>query len=243
MTPTRLLSIRNLEVRYGQHSALKAVNLDLFEHDFVAIIGANGSGKTTLIKTLLGLKQPHAGDIIKDKPLHFGYLPQQFNTQDKLFPATVEEIVAMGLLHHQTFPKRLKAHDKELVHQACIQLGLGDLKKKRIGQLSGGQQQRVLLARAMVCRPDILILDEPTSALDPSMRRQFFHLIDHLNRSHDVTIVLVTHDVASAGDYIKRVVYMDQTVVFDGSFAAFCEQPSLSPFIHTHESHQPKDTL
>lgn len=243
MTQTRLLSIRNLEVRYGQHSALKEVNLDLFEHDFVAIIGANGSGKTTLIKTLLGLKQAHAGEIIKDKPLHFGYLPQQFNAHDKHFPATVEEIVSMGLLHHQTFPKRLTTHDKELVHQACVQLGLSDLKKKRIGQLSGGQQQRVLLARAMVCRPDILILDEPTSALDPTMRKQFFHLIDHLNASHDVTIVLVTHDVASAGEYIKRVVYMDQTVVFDGSFDAFCEQPALSPFVHTHERKSKEDSV
>lgn len=233
-----LLSVVGLTVKYGQHIAVSDVSFDIHRRDFLAIIGANGSGKTTLIKTLLNLKTPQAGSIHKQAHLRVGYLPQNFNLEDKSFPATVYEIVSMGLINQKTFPKRLNKNDRFLIEKALQEVNIYPLKNQRIGHLSGGQQQRVLLARALVSSPDILIMDEPTSALDQSMRQQFFTLIDHLNKNHGVTIVLITHDLAAAGDYVQRVLYMDQRLLFDGSFEAFCENPQLSPFIHTHPPHQ-----
>lgn len=235
-----LVSVERLTVKYGHHIAVSDVSFNIHRHDFLAIIGANGSGKTTLIKTLLNLKTPQAGTIRKQPHLRVGYLPQNFNLEDKSFPATVYEIVSMGLINQKTFPKRLNKNDRFLIEKALQEVNIFPLKNQRIGHLSGGQQQRVLLARALVSSPDILIMDEPTSALDQSMRQQFFTLIDHLNKNHGVTIVLITHDLAAAGDYVQRVLYMDQRLLFDGSFAAFCENPQLSPFIHTHPPH-PKE--
>lgn len=234
MSTETLLSVQNLTVKYGQHIAVSDVSFTLQRHDFLAVIGANGSGKTTLIKTLLNLKQPHSGAILREPHLRIGYLPQNFNLEDKSFPATVYEIVSMGLINQKTGLKRLTQNDRFLIEKALQEVNIFPLKDQRIGHLSGGQQQRVLLARALVSSPDILIMDEPTSALDQSMRSQFFTLIDHLNRNHGVTIMLITHDLAAAGDYVKRVLYMDQRLLFDGSFEAFCENPQLSPFIHTH---------
>jgi zinc transport system ATP-binding protein len=118
------------------------------------------------------------------------------------------------------------------------ELNISELKNRRIGTLSGGQQQRALLARALMTEPEILIMDEPTSALDPSMRDTFFELLMHLNQHHKVAIILITHDIGVASEYLKRVIYLDQKVLFDGTFDAFCENDELSPYIHTHAPHQ-----
>ena len=235
MSSKKLLDVKNLTVKYHTFTAVSNVSFHVNERDFLAIIGANGSGKTTLIKALLGLLTLQEGAIEKNDNLRIGYLPQHTMTLDRFFPATVEEVVGMGLLTNKKFPKKLSKQDKQNVLDVLHMLNIKELHQKRIGALSGGQQQRVLLARALVSNPDILILDEPTSALDHSTRKQFFNIVSHLNRSHGVTILLVTHDIVSSGDYVNRVLYMDQKLIFDGSFEAFCENQDLSPFVHTHQ--------
>jgi zinc transport system ATP-binding protein len=241
MEKIKQLSIKNLTLKYQSHIAVKDVSFDLHKQEFVAIIGVNGSGKTTLIRSILGLKPIFQGEIIKSNNMNLSYLPQNFNMEDTHFPASVEEIVSLGLLSHKNFPKRLNHFDKHIIEEVLNDLEIVHLKKKRIGELSGGQQQRVLLARALVSKPDILILDEPTSALDPQMRKTFFKILKLLNEKNHTTIVLVTHDIASAGSYIDRVIYMDQSLLFDGTYQAFCENQTLSPYIHTHPSFQVKD--
>ena len=229
-----IINIDKLTVKYQSFVALRDVAFRLYAEDFVAIIGANGSGKTTLIKAMLDLVPIAAGKVDKDKHIHVGYLPQHTSMQDRFFPATVDEVVSTGLLARKTFPKLLTRDDRHRVGRTLDYLDIRDLRKKRIGALSGGQLQRVLLARALVSDPDMLILDEPTSALDQSMREQFFEILRKLN-GDGVTVVLVTHDIASAGDYVNRVIYLDQTLLFDGSFGAFCETEAISPFVHTHK--------
>ena len=241
MTNHNLLEIQNLTVKYHTFTAVSEVSFSVNEGDFIAIIGANGSGKTTLIKTILGLLNYQKGKITKAAKVNVGYLPQHTMALDRFFPATVDEVVGMGLLSNKPFPKRLSKQEKQNIQDVLHMLNIKELMHKRIGSLSGGQQQRVLLARALVSNPDILILDEPTSALDHSMRKQFFDILKHLNQSHGVTIVLVTHDIVSAGDYVNRIIYLDQKLMFDGSFSDFCEHQELSPFIHTHTIRQEKE--
>ncbi len=229
-----VVNIENVTVRYHHFEAVKNISFDVKKGDVIALIGANGSGKTTLIKALLGLLRVSQGTIWKADGLQIGYLPQNTSLQDRFFPATVEEVVSIGLLAKRKFPKFLNRDDRKKILQTLDMLRIPHLLKKRIGELSGGQQQRVLLARALVSAPEILILDEPTSALDHSMRKHFFEIVKKLNEKLNITVILVTHDIVSAGDYINRVVYLDQVIKFNDTFDAFCEHPELSPFVHTH---------
>ena len=234
----KLLTIKNLTVKYESFTALKAVDFSLSKGEFVAILGQNGSGKTTLVQTILGLKDPSSGTIEKAKGLRMGYLPQHYHNPDKNFPATVEEVILSGALLGQKGYKRPQKEHRFFMEKHLEELNISHLKNRRIGTLSGGQQQRALLARALMTEPDILIMDEPTSALDPSMRDTFFELLMHLNHHHNVAIILITHDIGVASEYLKRVIYLDQEVLFDGTFEAFCENDQLSPYIHTHAPHQ-----
>lgn len=236
-----LLEVNNLTVKYESFTALEAVNFSIEEGEFVAILGENGSGKTTLINSILGIKAFHDGTIIKDKDLKIGYLPQHLRSQDRSFPATVEEVILTGALSQKKGFKKPNRKDVLAMDKWLSVLGISHLKKQRIGLLSGGQQQRVLLARALLSEPNMLIMDEPTSALDPSMRHTFFDVIKNLNQNEKVTILLITHDVASASDLVKRVIYLDQKVLFDGSFLEYCENAELSPYIHTHAAHHHKE--
>lgn len=236
-----LLEVSNLTVKYESFTALHAVNFSIEPGEFVAILGENGSGKTTLINSILGIKSFHEGVIIKDKHLKIGYLPQHLRSQDRSFPATVEEVILTGALRHKKGFKRPSSKDKAMMNHWLKVLGIENLKTQRIGLLSGGQQQRVLLARALLSEPNLLIMDEPTSALDPSMRHTFFDVIKRLNQEENVTILLITHDVASASDLVKRVIYLDQKILFDGSFRDYCENSALSPYIHTHAHHEKEE--
>ena len=237
---TSLISANNVTVKYQSFMAVKDVSFSIKPGDFVALIGANGSGKTTLVKALMGLLSVNHGKIHQRDGLSIGYLPQHTHSAERNFPATIEEVVGMGLLGKKRFPKRLNRDDMADIGRVLDYLDICDLRKKRIGELSGGQQQRVFLARALVSEPQVLILDEPTSALDESMREQFFAIMKRLN-AKGVTIILVTHDIATAGEYVSRVMYMDQSLIFDDTFDAFCENQQLSPFVHTHPLKHGKD--
>ncbi len=234
MNDTPLITVDGLTVKFQQFEALKDISFTINKGDFVAIVGANGSGKTTLIKTLMGLLRPDKGSVSIVGDMHPGYLPQNTAVQERFFPSTVEEVVSTGLMAKKKFPKFLSASDRKRIRETLKFMKIPHLLKKRIGTLSGGQQQRVLLARALVGNPDVLILDEPTSALDQNMRGHFFDVVRHLHETHGITVLLVTHDIVSTGEYVNRVLYLEQTLRFDGTFDAFCEDPELSPFVHTH---------
>lgn len=233
--PTKILQVDHLTIKYGKQVAVMDVSFSIEKGDYVAIVGANGSGKSTLMKALLGLIPTSDGSFIfKDSP-KIGYLPQKIAIQDKLFPATPHEIVAMGLLAQKPFPRTLTKEDHVTIHNLLEMLGIAEFESIRIGLLSGGQQQRVMLARALITNPDLLILDEPTSALDPQMRQFFFDTLHRINKENKTTILLITHDVATIGQYVSKILYLDQKLLFNGSFREFCETKELSPFIHHHD--------
>ncbi len=243
--PLKALEAIELTASYGDAEVVSSVSFEVGEGEFVGVVGPNGSGKTTLIKCFLGLVQPTRGVIRlfgEDQAQFFewsrvGYVPQVSRRSFKRFPATVSEIVASGLLSRKLFPRRYRKGDAQAVDDIMERLGVIDLKRRRIESLSGGQQQRVFLARALVSKPDLLFLDEPTVALDPSSRERFYELLYTLNRSEKKTIVLVTHDSGTIGEYATTFLYLDRKLVFFGGFDSFCHSPDMTLYFGEHAQH------
>jgi zinc transport system ATP-binding protein len=237
--------VANLCFSYGLLEVLSEVTFAVEKGDYVGLVGPNGSGKTTIIKIILGLMPPGNGTVslFGTDPSAFvdrykiGYLPQKLTNFNPYFPATVKEIVSLGLFSKKRFPKRILKDDAELIDEAMTLTGLIDIKNALIGELSGGQQQRVLVARAIVNKPELLILDEPTTALDPEARENFFRVLRELNLNKNVTIILVTHDTASIGKYASKLLYLDKKVIFYGSFENFCLSENMTHYFGEFAQH------
>jgi zinc transport system ATP-binding protein len=231
--------------RYNGVEILKDISFSLTQGQFLGIAGPNGSGKTTLIKLLLGLIAPTSGHITlfgKDignfhEWSRIGYLPQNIPNFNPHFPATVEEVVALGLLGQKSFPRRSLASDRRSVDEVIGIMDIAPIRNKLIGELSGGQQQRVLIARALVASPKLLILDEPTTALDPESRERFFAILKNINKEGNVTIIMITHDVGNIGQHASLMLYIDKTVVFYGSFDDFCMSKDMTDYFGEHSQH------
>ncbi|KAF0182497.1 MAG: zinc transport system ATP-binding protein [Nitrospirae bacterium] len=241
-----VLSVRNFSFRYAASPVLTDITFDAGPGDYVGLVGPNGSGKSTLIRAVLGLIPAALQNIhLFGAPAsgfrewkRIGYLPQRIGQFNPQFPATVQEIISLGLLSTKpAFPKRRTAGEEEAVMRALELLGIKDLRRKMIGELSGGQQQRVFIARALVNSPELLILDEPTAALDPDTRERFYELLDSLNRKQKTTIILITHDIGSIGRYANRLLYLDKRVVFYGGFDDFCRSTEMASYFGDYSQH------
>jgi len=225
-----IISVEDLSFRYGGNEAVSSVSFSVKKGDYIALVGHNGSGKSTLIKLLLGILKPSTGSVfLFGKDLHdfthwnkVGYLPQNIGLFNPLFPATVAEVTALGLVSQKKFPKRLTTEDAEQVNQALVQMKITALSNKLVGELSGGQIQRTLLARAIVNQPELLILDEPVSAVDAETRKDFYSYSARLNREKKTTIILITHDISHSGGYANKLLFLDKRIIFYGKFGEFC---------------------
>jgi zinc transport system ATP-binding protein len=225
-----IIEVKNISVFYGQNEAIKNISFKIEKSDFIGLAGPNGGGKTTLIKAILGLIPISNGniEILGTSPKKFnnwgkiGYLPQKSSTINALFPATVNEIVTLGLLPQKTTPKKITKNDKIKVKKILEELEICDLKNKILSELSGGQQQKVLLARALVSNPEILIFDEPSTALDPNSRESFFNLIQKLNKENGIAVILITHDTGYIGSYANKLMYLDHELKYFGGIEGFC---------------------
>ncbi|MBS3918357.1 MAG: metal ABC transporter ATP-binding protein [Deltaproteobacteria bacterium] len=240
-----IISVRELSFQYNSAEVLAEVSFDVTPGDYIGLVGPNGSGKTTLIRILLGLLMPSAGTVslFGRSSLDFrewykvGYLSQRFMASYHHFPATVKEIVSMGLLSKKRFPKRMGSSDEMAIEKALECMDIVDIKDKLIHELSGGQQQRVFIARTIVNEPDLLILDEPTAAVDPETRERFFNLLENLNHQKRTTIILVTHDMGSIGKYASKMMYLDKRVIFYGTFEEFCRSTDMSSLFGSLSQH------
>lgn len=239
------MSVDKLFFRYNSVDVLTDISFNLTEGDYIGLAGPNGSGKTTLVKLLLGIYKPSHGIVrlfnqnISDfKDWHrVGYLPQKIASFNPNFPATVKEIVALGLISRKKIPKWLNRSDKEAVGNAMELMDIMHIKNKLIGELSGGQQQRALIARAIVSDPDLLILDEPTTAIDPETREKFFSILKELNEDKGVTIIIITHDTGTIGKYASKLLYLDKRIIFYGSFEDFCASNTMSDYFGEFSQH------
>ena len=168
------------------------------------IVGENGSGKSTLMKTILGLKKPDKGEVLRNEFTEIGYVPQ-INSAQKNFPALVSEVILSGLIEKKKlfFTKE----DRRKLDEILKLLNIEDLKDKPISNLSGGQEKRVMLARAMIRGAEILFLDEPTTALDPIATAEFYDEVDRLNHAGE-TIVIISHDVRNVINCANKVLHL-----------------------------------
>lgn len=214
LSSTPAICIRDLYFSYHKEYILENVNLDIFPHEFVSIIGPNGSGKTTLLKLILGLLQPQRGSVLifgenpEKKRNNIGYVPQHFQL-DLSFPATVLEVVLMGLVHKKQW-FRFSSRAKEQALDALDIVGLCPLSKEMFRSLSGGQRQRVLIARALISKPEILLFDEPTAHVDTVAEKKLMDLLKQI--SSNLTVVLVSHDLGFVSKYVDTVVCVNKTV-------------------------------
>jgi zinc transport system ATP-binding protein len=211
-----VIDIDNVSFNYGAVPVLEDVSLKIYEDEFIGIIGPNASGKSTLLKLILGLLAPTKGVISKynhaGKKLsnYIGYVPQH-SSFARDFPVTVGEVVMMGHVNSGSRLFRYKKGEIELAKQVMHKLEIDNIEKRQVGELSGGQLQRVLIARALVCEPEILILDEPTSNVDMRVEEDIFALLK--NHSEHMTVIVVSHDIAFISGYVDRVACLNRTLV------------------------------
>ncbi len=239
------VKVSGLQVLFGQIPALEEVSFEVEAGDYIGIVGPNGSGKTTLVRALLGLIPVSSGCVRLwgvqshefDRWEKIGYLPQKALFLDPRFPASVEEVIASGVIVKKRFPKKLTAADQAYIRELLHDFGIEELKARPIGKLSGGQQQRVLLARALATQPEVLILDEPTVALDPQSRETFYATLARLNKEKKTSIVLVSHDLGSIGQYASKLMYLDRRVVFFGDFKEFCASENMTEYFGMMSQH------
>ena len=192
-----LIDVKNLTLGYEKENVIENVSFTVNKGDFIIIVGANGAGKSTLIKGILGLIPIYSGDIIFDNSLkrnEIGYMPQETKV-DSSFPASVSEIVLSGTLARNKFKLFYNKKDKEDATNALKILNIYDIKNKSFQDLSGGQRQKVLLARSLCATEDLLILDEPSNNLDQESKVEFYTTLKHLNEGHNMTIIMITHDI------------------------------------------------
>ncbi|MFH1078674.1 MAG: metal ABC transporter ATP-binding protein [Pseudomonadota bacterium] len=242
---TSVIHIENLCFQYKVIEVLKDISFDVETGDYVGLVGPNGSGKTTLVRAILGISRFATGKVAlfgqaleSFQDWHkIGYLPQKSNGFNPNFPATVREVVSLGLIAGKSFPRRLDAADRRAVDRVLERLDIADLGQQLIGELSGGQQQRVLIARAIVSDPTLIILDEPTAALDPETRGNFFNTLQDLNRDRRVTIILVTHDIGTIGQYANKLLFIDRQIIFYGSFDEFCRSENMTALFGGNAQH------
>lgn len=216
-------------VSYGFNSALVLENISFTvdKGDFVGIIGPNGAGKTTLFRSMLGLLEDYQGritffgeDIRKNRNIlrKIGYIPQK-NSTDQGFPATVEEIVSLGITSRRP--------SKNKINHAIETVGLFDQKTKRIGELSGGQQQRVLIAKALANEPELLILDEPVTGIDLKTQNKFYVLLKKLNEENKITIIWASHDLDAVKKLANKIACVNRRIFFHGDATIFFENNEL----------------
>lgn len=231
-------SIKNLGVKIGRETILEDINLHLHCGELTCIIGRNGAGKSTFMKALLDVI-PHSGEIIfegercvkcsgkdheadhlrvcgctetqkfiTDKP-RFGYVPQSLQVEEGN-PVSVEDLVLATATKRPVWMRHRKK-DIQLASDILKTAEASHLLKRRVCDLSGGELQRVMLALAINPMPDILLLDEPVSGVDQVGLQKFYKLVSDIRKEHDITILLISHDLELVGQHADRVVFINNT--------------------------------
>lgn len=230
MSNETLIRLEHVNIEWDHRTVLHDINLEINRGDFIAITGPNGGGKTTLLRIILRLLRPTSGSVsyISDHSdtsrLSIGYLPQK-NMIDSRFPITVREVVKMGIsdrhgLSRQEIDRR--------VDEMTETIGLTAHSNASLGNLSGGQMQRALLGRALISRPEVLVLDEPLSYVDRRFEQRIYDIISSLPK--DTTVILVSHDMSTIASMANRHIIVDHSLEFCHSgnhFAHYdcCDHP------------------
>jgi zinc transport system ATP-binding protein len=211
-----VIRLAHVSFSYGGPRVLEDVSLELEQGEFLGLVGPNGGGKSTLLKIVLGLLKPGQGSVkvLGKSPaaarVAIGYVPQHAEFA-RDFPISVKETVLLGRLGKTRLIGSYRSEDRRRARQVMRETAVLDLKDQRLNTLSGGQFQRVLIARALVCDPQLLILDEPTANIDLRAEEDIFDLFKKLNAR--MTLIVVSHDIGFISPYISRVACLNRTLV------------------------------
>jgi manganese/zinc/iron transport system ATP- binding protein len=214
------VQVSDLTVAYKDKPVLWDVDISVPEGTLMAIVGPNGAGKTTLLKTILGLVEPAAGQVlIYGKPYKVqrhlvGYVPQR-GSVDWDFPTTVLDVVMMGCYGALGWLKRPGKRERQIALDALDKVGMSAFAERQISQLSGGQQQRVFLARALAQDASIYFMDEPFQGVDAVTERAIIALLQDL-RAAGKTVVVVHHDLQTVPDYFDWVTLINVRCIVCG---------------------------
>lgn len=199
-----LISARDLWLRRGGRDIIAGVDLDVRRGEIVTLIGPNGAGKTTLVRLVLGIEKPDQGRIVRPISTRIGYVPQRFEV-DAAIPMTVQGFLALGG----------SASTKEIA-SALDEVGARRTEHQQLSKLSGGETQRVLIARALLRRPNLLILDEPARGVDFAGEAEFYELVGKLRDERHLGILLVSHDLHVVMAKSDRVICLNGHVCCSG---------------------------
>lgn len=230
-----LVTLKDVTVGYGRHIVLQGINLQLARGSLTGLLGANGSGKSTLLKTILGILPPISGRIefasVNGRAPGLGYVPQR-DRLDPIFLLTVFEVVLMGVCGRVAPGQRIRQDEKEFVATCLTATGVESLQKKRFSEISGGQLQRVLIARALASRPDFLLLDEPIAGIDPAASQSILDLLLRIHTQQQITVLLVSHDLAAVRKYVRDVIWLHNGQTFHGAVSEMLDPSKVQEMLN-----------
>ncbi|MCD1626779.1 metal ABC transporter ATP-binding protein [Seohaeicola saemankumensis] len=200
-----LIEVQNLSVRYGGHQVLDHVDMTISCGEIVTIVGPNGSGKSTLLRSLIGAVPVASGKLTRAEGLSIGYVPQKLAI-DPTLPMTVARFMSL--------PRRQQSRDVAI---ALEQAGVPDLSTRQMTELSGGQFQRVMLARALLAKPDLLLLDEATQGLDQPGSAAFYRQIEEVRARLGCAVLMVSHELHVVMSASDRVICLNGHVCCQGT--------------------------
>jgi zinc transport system ATP-binding protein len=209
-----LINAQNISFEKNGKKILDNVSLNIVEGDFITIIGPNGAGKSSLIKTLMGITKPSSGNIEKKPDIKIGYVPQKFEPEATL-PITVKE-----------FLKLVKGASKDEIKAVLKEVDI-DYSNKLLHVLSGGELQKVLLARALLHKPDLLILDEPAQNLDIGNQLKFYKLLERVYKDRKCSVLMISHDLHMVMATSQKVVCLFHHVCCSGTPQVVTQDPEF----------------
>ena len=251
MCENEILRVSNLSVFRSGVKVIEDINLSISCGEFVGIVGPNGGGKSTLLLTALGILKPKTGvvKIYDNTPLSkkivgkVGWVPQAASNLPNNVQITVRELILLGTLKRKDlFFVRKKNRVK--TDQIIRLVGLEEVANKRVSHLSGGQRQRAAIGKALASEADLLLMDEPLVGVDRESRNSLMKLLDNLCHNENKTILMISHDLATIKQTVHRMIYLEETIRFDGPTSKF---PNLTSLAHlrgieaTHDEQELSD--